>query len=108
MLPGAQLDSQLKELRSKSAHDWASHRFFAATATTGQPTLDRAGRYRRAALLLALLCLMIWLSAAVVAADVLPQFAVLFLLVAFTIFLGTMHLASQKPASTPDVRDEMV
>ena len=107
MLPGRQLDSQLKELRSQSAHDWASDRFFTSTAK-GPQTLDRVGRYRRAALIMALLCLVIWLSAALVAADVLPQFAVLFLLVAFAIFLATMHLASRKGGAAPDVRDEMV
>ena len=31
MLPNAELDTQLKELRSQSAHDWAATRFFAAT-----------------------------------------------------------------------------
>jgi hypothetical protein len=115
MLPNAELDTQLKELRSQSAHDWAATRFFAATnaAAGGRSPADRAARWRLAAKLSVVVALLIWVCAAVHAAGVLPAFALPFLLVAIGIWIGGMYLAghrfgfaSNRGAAT--TRDELV
>ena len=61
MAPGDGLDSQLKQLRHQHARDWASDRFFAATARGPAAAGGgvRAARWRPAALLLAV-ALALW------------------------------------------------
>eukprot|EP01043_Picozoa_sp_COSAG02_P058128 COSAG02_NODE_7183_length_3134_cov_4.238221_2_plen_172_part_00 len=110
MLPGADVDTQLKEVRSKSAHEWATARFFAATnaaaATDGigvSGQAIRAMRWRLAAKISIVVALLIWLAAAVLAAELLPRFALPFLVVAIGIWVGGMHFAGHRFGSSANV-----
>lgn len=114
--PGG-LDTQLKELRSKSAHEWATARFFAATnaAATGgfvsTANAKRVARWRLAAKICVVVALLIWVAAAVVAAELLPRFALPFLVVAIGIWVGGMHLAGHRFGSSTNMsstREELV
>ena len=61
MRPGNTLDSQLKQLRHQHARDWASDRFFAATARgPAAGGGDRAARWRPATALLLAVALALW------------------------------------------------
>ena len=105
MLPRAHegLDTQLKELRSKSAHDWAAARFFAATthaAVTATPQHQRASRWRLAAKISAVVALLIWAASAVLGAKLPPTFALPFLLVAIGSWVGGTRLAGHKLGSS--------
>ena len=118
MLRGADVDTQLKEVRSKSAHEWATARFFAATnaaAATDRIGVSahakRAARWRLAAKISIVVALLIWLAAAVVAAELMPRFALGFLVVAIGIWVGGMHLAGHRFGSSANVsstREELV
>ena len=112
MLPSEDLDTQLKELRSKSAHEWATDRFYAATnAAAASSHSSRMARWRLAAQLSVLVALLIWVAAAVVAAELLPKFALPFLLVVVGIWAGGMHLAGHKfgwSTNSQATREELV
>ena len=118
MLPVADVDTQLKEVRSKSAHEWATARFFAATnaaaATDGigvSGQAIRAMRWRLAAKICVVVALLIWVAAAMVAAEVLPRFALLILVVAIGIWVGGMQLAGHRFVSSAymaSTREELV
>ena len=115
MLPRAHdgLDTQLKELRSKSAHDWAAARFFAATthaAVTASPQYQRALRCRMTAQISVAVALLIWVASAVLEANLSPTLAFPFLFVGIGSWFGGMRVAGHKFESSTRLatRDDLV